>query len=152
MSARFSISIRNRCPFDWKTPIGYLVAWFAQWAGACPVACIFIQFLNFVFGSCWLFIFIAEDIGQDVDAFNSIAKTASRENHAELTKRFRDIVQTYTDAKKYGCNFIQLFKKIYYEMFDTTHGIPISFPDVSMISTNWPSIRSSRFFHGVSLA
>lgn len=90
-----------RFPFDWKTPCGYLVAWFTQCAGCIVGVNIDIQFLNLVFGSCWLFIFIAEDITQDVIEFNLfVAEATSNEDRTECTKRFRGMVQVYTDAKQ----------------------------------------------------
>lgn len=94
--------IEQSYPFDWRTPYGYFVAWMAQCVGGESTATIYVQFLNLVFGSCWLFVFIAEDITKDVFAFNIIAKakTTSNENHTELTKCFRDMVQIYSEAKQ----------------------------------------------------
>lgn len=43
---------------------------------------------------------MAEDITQDLAAFNIIVKTTSDENRTELTKCFCDLVQIYTDAKQ----------------------------------------------------
>lgn len=87
-------------PFDWRTPHGYLPAYLSQCVGGAS-AVLGVQFLNFVFGSCWLFIFIAEDITKDLAAFNTITKTTtSDENRAEVIKHFCDIVQNYTDAKQ----------------------------------------------------
>lgn len=45
---------------------------------------------------------MAEDITQDVAAFNFIVSTTSNESCGELKKRFRDTVEIYTDAKLYG--------------------------------------------------
>lgn len=72
-----------------------------QGAGTIAVASIDIQFLNLVFGSCWLFIFMADDITQDVVAFNiATMTTTSHENRTDLTKRFCDMVHIYSDAKQ----------------------------------------------------
>lgn len=89
----------TRLPFDWKTPYGYLPVFISQSIGPGVAASADVQFLCLIFGSCWLFIFIAEDIAKDLIAFNIIAKT-SNANHSELTKRFCDIVQIFTDAKE----------------------------------------------------
>lgn len=86
-----------RYPFDWKSPAGYLVAWLSQFAGGASVASIYTQFLNIFIGSCWFFTFTAEDITQDVVAFNIMQSAATK---AELTRRFCDIVQIYSDAKQ----------------------------------------------------
>lgn len=93
----------NRVPFNFKTPSGYLVASVAQLTGVMAQASFYLQFLSFAFGSCWLFIFIAKDITTDLTAFNTaVAAKTSDGNSAELTKRFCDVVQIYTDAKQYG--------------------------------------------------
>lgn len=76
------------------------MAWLVQSAGA-TTGSVYIQFCNFFFGSCWLFIFIAEDITQDVAGFNFIATTSTGQNCGELSKRFRDMVQIHSDAKQY---------------------------------------------------
>lgn len=87
-------------PFDWTTPFGYLVAWLAQCAGITPVASIFGQFFNLLIGSCWLLISIAEDITQDVIAFNIAAKTTTNQHRTELRKRFCRMVQIHSDANQ----------------------------------------------------
>lgn len=92
-------------PFDWQTPFGYLAAWFAQFAGCIAIAIINNQFISAVFGSCWLFIFITEDMTNDVFAFNvAAAEKAIREHEhehdGELRRRFCDLVQVYSDAKQ----------------------------------------------------
>lgn len=100
---KFSFS---RYPFDWKTPFGYLLAWLAQCATAPTLGSIYIQFPNLLIGSCWLFIFIAEDVTQDVTAFNVIVKaTTANKNRVELTKRFSAMVQIYLDANQYAQEF-----------------------------------------------
>lgn len=75
----------------------------AQCAAGVSVGVAIGQFSNLVLGSCWLFIVSAEDITQDVIKFNKVTK-ASRaklnEIHAELTKRFGNLVQAYSDAKQ----------------------------------------------------
>lgn len=76
------------------------MAWVAQCAGGTAIGSILIQFPNLLIGSCRLFTFIAEDITQDVAAFNTIANTASSVDCAELRKRFCDMVQIYSDAKQ----------------------------------------------------
>lgn len=91
---------RKRYPFNWKSPAGYLVAWMAQWVVGPTSGSLYIQFPNIFFASCWLFMFIAEDITQDVLKFNTIVTTTSDETCAELTKRFCDTVHIYSDAKE----------------------------------------------------
>lgn len=44
--------------------------------------------------------FIAEDITQDVVAFNDFVETTTDENGTELKKRFCDFVQLHSDTKQ----------------------------------------------------
>lgn len=62
------------------------MAWLIQFS-AIILGVVLIQFVNIVFGSGWLFIFIVEDIKQDLIEFNNIIKTTSNKNGTELTKR-----------------------------------------------------------------
>lgn len=86
-------------PFDWRTPRGYLMAWLSQLAGGCATYSFCIPILSFIFVSCWLFVFIAADITEDLQAFNNGDKVAN-ENQIEKLKRFCDVVKIYTDAKQ----------------------------------------------------
>lgn len=86
-------------PFDWMTPVGYPIAWFLQFAGDCASFSITLIILNFMIGSCWLFIFFATDITNDLAAYNSEDEMANV-NHVEKLKRFCDIIQLYADAKQ----------------------------------------------------
>lgn len=100
---RLSI-VSKRWLIDRKTPSGYLVAWLGQFAGS--VACLITVVLCFdiVFGSSWLFIVIAEDITNDVTAFNSIVKLlkhkAKISNRTRLMRQLIDVIRVYTDAKQ----------------------------------------------------
>lgn len=85
-------------PFDWKTPVGYLVAWFSQFTAFCAAFSISIPNISFFFGSCWLFIFVADDITKDLSTFN--AGKVKNGNRVVKLKRFCDIIQVYTDAKQ----------------------------------------------------
>lgn len=86
--------------FDSTTPSGYLVAWIGQCAGIGAIVLIVIAFFGIVFGSSWLFIVIADDIKNDVAAFNDIVETQKHCDRAMLVKRFRDILKHYLNAKQ----------------------------------------------------
>lgn len=85
-------------PFNWRTPIGYLVvlaiellcdlcarAWFV------PTVCFFI-------GLCWLSVAFAKDITIDLNFLNIGGK--SNRSQVKLIKRFCGIVQLYADARQ----------------------------------------------------
>lgn len=84
------------------------MAWPTQSAGVIVVGSIYAQFLNFVFGACWLFIFIVEDITKDVAGFSNVITTIKDEDRSKLTERFCHIVQIFSDAKQYRLEFEQL--------------------------------------------
>lgn len=92
--------IQKKYPFDWRTPSGFLVAWLVQSTGGPISGFIYMQFLYLVFGSCWLFIFIAQDITQEVVAFNILVKRKSDDNRVELIKYLCDMVHIHSDAKQ----------------------------------------------------
>lgn len=91
--------LRTRYPFNWKSPFGYLVASFCQYIGVITTANMLAHNLNLFIGSCWLFKFIANDIKNDLTAFNAAAK-APDADPVVLTKRFCDLVQIHSDAKQ----------------------------------------------------
>lgn len=97
--SKFSLSLNTRYPIGWKTPFGYVMAWLVRCTFPPTAGSIFTQFPNLLIGSCWLFIFIAEDLTQDLIALNMIAKTTTHESHAELTKHLCNMVHMDSDAK-----------------------------------------------------
>lgn len=77
--------------------------WLAQVGGCSAVIITEIPYFNFIFGSCWLFIHIAEDITKDMTVFNGTAYTAKKLNKSEkvdLMKRFYMIIRCYSNAKQ----------------------------------------------------
>lgn len=94
------VCVRKRWPFDWKTPSGYLVAWLAQFAGSISITITAIAFFNIVLGSCWLFIVFSKDITNDVAAFN--VKISKADDQAKLMEQFCNLIQIYSDAKRWA--------------------------------------------------
>lgn len=100
----FIFSIGNRWPFDWKTPVGYLVAWFGESIGMIASVLALIPFLSYLFGTCMLLYFIANDITNDLTAFNSTVAIDTNPlnagNRAKFSRKFCAIVQICSDAKE----------------------------------------------------
>lgn len=94
----------KRWPFDWKTPIGYLVAWVVQGAEFAAAGTIGIPCYNIIFGSNWLFIAMVEDITNDIVEFNNRVKILKANNEvsdrAKLKKSFCNVIQNYSDVKQ----------------------------------------------------
>lgn len=80
------------------------MAWVIQCVEGASIVTTDILFLGIVFGSSWQFIVIAEDITNDLGAFNNAVKCLKDEDkdkdHAELIKRCCDVIQYYADAKQ----------------------------------------------------
>lgn len=94
----FQIIDFTRYPFNWKTPLGYFVAFILQCAGALSLACTYGHFIYLIVASSWLFIVFANDITKDMVEFNKTA-LSSNGNRTELTGSIRDLMQIYSDAK-----------------------------------------------------
>lgn len=96
--------LMTRWPFDWKAPIGYLVAWLGEAVGFFSFGLAGVPFYAYLFGSGWLFAFMAKDMRKDLKSFNiNIAKATENnddEHHVGLTKQFCSIIQIYINAKE----------------------------------------------------
>lgn len=89
----------KRWPFDWQTPFGYFVAWLGQCTGIGSVVITVASLFGIVFGSNWLFIVMADDVTNDLVAFNN---TVSIQNDSDtrMMEQFCVIIQNYMDAKQ----------------------------------------------------
>lgn len=104
-----------RLPFNWKTPLGYLIAQLAQTLAAYFTLVCLASVLCFLVGSCWLFITFIEDITQNLFVWNN-DKTANR-NHEDRLKCYCNIIQSYVDVNQLSTeeNLVVSFK---YYTFD----------------------------------
>lgn len=90
--------VYTRLPFNWQTPLGYLIAMYAQsLAVYYTLVCATLN-LGLLGGLCWLFISFVEEISQDLSILN-VDKLA-KQNHQDLLKSYSNIVQTYEDVKQ----------------------------------------------------
>lgn len=94
---QFFPKLSHRLPFNWKTPIGYMIALASEWAiihSAILTAAIFVFFV----GSAWLIICLIKDITNDLSELNITG--TSLHSRRELRERFCYIIQFYSDAKQ----------------------------------------------------
>lgn len=105
----------------------------------------YIHFLNFIFASCWLFIFIAQDITSDLTTSNITAGTCNGKR-TELTECFCKLVQLYTDAKQWE-GLLQ--KKSSFYDFIKCPTWNYSFPDVSRNSIKFADFHCFRSFYWI---
>lgn len=58
-----------------------------------------ISFVVHLVGSCWLFMFIVQDITMDLTNFN-LNVQSNEENQGQMIQNFYVIIQLYSDAKQ----------------------------------------------------
>lgn len=98
----FSLSIlRVRLPFNWKTPLGYLVVQLSEAMSFLSIVSCLISTLCFYAGSCWLIIAFGKDIANDLDLLN--VGGASNRNRKLTRERFGKIIQIHMDVKQLSC-------------------------------------------------
>lgn len=92
----FSIVCRTirRLPFNWKNPIGYLLAMIFETILDLVVIAVFVPFTAYFVGSCWLLSCIADDI--------PILNAKRRISHGKLKEDFCEMVQFYSGAKEFS--------------------------------------------------
>lgn len=77
------------------------MAWLGQCAGVATIIIAVIPFFNIIFASSWLFIKIAEDLTNDVVAFNKDTVEKLKSNYrSKLIKQFLILIEHYSDAKQ----------------------------------------------------
>lgn len=96
-----------RFPFNWKTPLGYLIAFLIEYVAMCAEVCTFIPLLSFFIGTCWVVAAFAKDLTDQLTHLNYHGQT--NQSHAELKGNFNKILQLYSDAR-------QLSDQNYFEM------------------------------------
>lgn len=87
-----------RLPFNWRTPFGYLIAFFVQNTGAFAVILSSSTVLSFLIGSCWLLFTIIRDIYKDLKYLK--CKKKLRRCDRNLKINFYHIVKLYLDTKQ----------------------------------------------------
>lgn len=100
ISKKKLISHLRMLPFDWKTPLGYFVAWFGQTIACGCIILADIPYFTLIFASSWIFIVFTGDLRQELATFNNDIITFDGHCDAESVRRFCNLVQFYTDAKR----------------------------------------------------
>lgn len=91
--------IHSRMPFDWKTPIGYLVT--------CAIQSLTVFYMSvngcctmiFMVGVCFILVLIVEDTAKEVTAHTNFGDEEQK-NFAELNRKISKIFQFYCDSKE----------------------------------------------------
>lgn len=110
-----------RYPFDWRTPLGYLVAWVGQCLGIAGLMTS-IPFFNIIFGSSWLFYVMTEDIINEVAAFNKTLKIANVDgDRVAVIEHFHNVIQCYADVKQWVSQHLNDSHWFHYESIKPFH-------------------------------
>lgn len=89
-------------PFDWKSPLGYLIVFTTIYFLLMHICFLIGVYLSLEIGFFLLAIEMSKDIEHDIDTIN---KTATLENNAaEVSKRMRDSIQFHLNAKQLSRN------------------------------------------------
>lgn len=89
-----------RLPYNWKTPLGYLITLVFQAVAAISTFLSFIPTICLLCGSCFLIIAFVDDISNDLDILNNIdGGGMSRPCHRIVKERFCNTIQFHTDLK-----------------------------------------------------
>lgn len=85
-------------PFDWKTPLGYTIAFLDELIADAAGVLTYVPLISFFIGSCWAFIFFIKDVTvNDLHFFK--VDVRSKNSSVESRKRFCKIVVFYAEAK-----------------------------------------------------
>lgn len=85
----------NRLPFNWKTPVGYIVTVIWMSASYFLILSCLLSTIWFYAGCCWLIITFVEDITNDLE----LLSVGSRSDQRRL-ERFGKIIQLHIDVKQ----------------------------------------------------
>lgn len=131
-----------RLPFNWKTPLGYLIALLALALAAYFTLVCATSNLCLLGGSCRLFISFIDDISQDLSVLNKF-KSENRCGK-DVLKCYCNIIQTYEDVKQLSAYFDSCFSSE-----PSYYLVVLWFLGLSMTSMCSANILSSFLFCGL---
>lgn len=106
----------SRFPFNWKTPLGYLIAFSIVSIGAFFTICCEVYVICFIVESTWLFSFFVQDIANDLPNLNAVADR-SHANERQLRQCFGKIARCHSDVKYFVGEFNEIYEFITFTYF-----------------------------------
>lgn len=88
----------SRFPFNWKTPIGYILALASEMIAAFWTQLVLVPNGCFLIGSCWFVVAFVDDIVNDVSVLNRYGKWMG--NAWKLEQQLYFIVQNIVDVQQ----------------------------------------------------
>lgn len=94
------LSIRNRLPFNWKTPLGYSIALSLQAIGTyCSSVC-GVPTVCSMIGCCWLLATFVEDMTNDLANFETNDMFEASLHRNEIVEHFKNAVKSFVVVKQ----------------------------------------------------
>lgn len=89
---------RERFPFDWRNPIGYMIAFAIEYLSFFCVVRVAVCLTTFIPGTFWILISITDDLKCDFNTVNELAK--SEGSRLQITEKFYELISFQSDAKQ----------------------------------------------------
>ena len=88
----------ERFPFDWKTPIGYLMALSTEYLIGLLLTYSGVTLLNFSIGVYLMLISLSEDIQCDLQFFNDHANQNNKDKNSQIAKEFGELIHFHAEV------------------------------------------------------
>lgn len=99
-----SCFFRFRLPFNWRTPLGYLMALILQAASTYVTLLSVSPSIILLVGSCWILILFIHDITNDLSKLSAIKHdqllSSGKNTNGKIKRRFCKIVRNFSDVKE----------------------------------------------------
>lgn len=124
----------DRFPFDWQTPIGFMICFVTQSATVFCATSLFVLTLALVMGICNFGASFVSDIKENLRSFNdeitlSTVRRLSAQEWMELNTKLNGIMQFHADAKElsFYTTYQHWFNKMNYTFFCLFQVLQINF-------------------------
>lgn len=113
----------KRLPFDWKTPIGYIITLAFLYATTFFALSCLIPILSLVIGCGWFALIFTEEIQNDVKTLNKICQKSSDKKHKKhrniqkFEESFIIIMQDYSALKELSNLTFSIIEKMMKNIF-----------------------------------
>lgn len=132
----------DRMPFNWKTPIGFLVIFLFQCVNVNNAAMIVTPTMCFFVGSCILLKSLIEDITNDLNSLNQDEQKMSKlDKRKKIAKEdFCYVIQEFSDVKQLSVLFLHFSN---YLCLREVENITKFY---QILDLSWKSIRYMKFW------
>lgn len=101
------VSVFLRLPFDWKTPYGYMIAFFIEFGTFYYILVISACYLSFLSGACETLISFAVDLKSEINGLNG--NLEMNDNSMNIHRRVFDIVEFHSTLMQFTHDFIIIY-------------------------------------------